>query len=141
MIKRKILSFMLAVLMICSFASPALAAENKVSPTGDDDPAVAWANEPLVYDEDVGTGADLTTAAAVNSWSEWIELTHDKLDTYAVRVYALSDDDWTRIDVDVEVAAAWVDVYEGAYTSLVWNRYDIPAGEVEATQIRVRFCF
>ena len=92
---RKIINRLVSVvaivmLVMISVANPALAAENKVSPTGDNDPAVAWANEPLAYDDDVGTGADLTTAAAVNSWSEWIELTHDKLDTYAIRVYALS---------------------------------------------------
>jgi len=138
-VKRFALISLFALLSLLLVASPVLAAENKVSPTGNNDPAAAWANEALAYDGDVGTGADLTTAAGTNSWSEWIELTHDKISCFAVRVYALSDDDWIRIDVDVEVAAAWQDVYEGSYDSLAWNRYDIPSGTVEATKIRVRF--
>ncbi len=108
-----------------------------VSPTGFIDGG-AWANEPLVYDGDLGTMA--TEAVPLQSWSSWLELTHEAFNCIGVRLYAdkSTDASLNRVNIDVWYGDNWHTIVENElFTALEWNEYEFPVQSI--TKARVAF--
>lgn len=117
-----------------------LGAATETVPTGFDDYDAAWANEANAYDNNNGTGADLTSAAGGDSWSSYLGFTIGATECYGLLVSAETDADWTLIDIDAYYDSAWNDVYQGPYTNTTATRYHFLSRELESvTEFRVRF--
>lgn len=107
-----------------------------VSPTGFEDLGNEWANEENIYDENTGTAAQ--DSIAQDSWGDYVSLTIEEITSNKLRFYAYYNAaSINKIDVDVYLNGAWVDVYEGAYANSTWVEKEFTKGLV--TEARVRF--
>jgi len=105
-----------------------------VSPTGF--VAGAWANEPFAYDENAATSSDYNNAAG--TWSVFITLTRAAINCDKVRFDAKRQLGYCElIDLDVYRNGGWVDVYEGDFSSHVWQEKTFTLGSV--SELRIRF--
>jgi len=106
-------------------------------PTGHNDPDNQWDDEIYAYDNDVATYAqNLVTEA---SWGNFLELNIDPMICDRVRFFAGGVGAYiTEIDIDVYYDETWHHVYQGAFTSQVWEEKSL-GGDYLITKARVRF--
>lgn len=106
------------------------------SPTGYTDPFSDWSNETNAYDQDDAT--DALCSVGAGSWCGYLELDVPERGYTAVTFKALSTAGGiATIDIDLYYGAAWHDLFEGSYTSLVYVTKTFAQQDV--SQVRVRF--
>ena len=127
---------MLILFLFLSYQIPYVEANPSgwISPTGHS--STYWQNPTNVYDEDTNTYGYQTVN--INSWSEFLYLTHSAITSNKVRFNAKYDYyKQNQIDLDVYRDGAWVNVYQGSYSHHVWVEKTFDEGTV--TQARARF--
>lgn len=108
-----------------------------VSPTGDHDAPGNWQNPQLAYDDDPETMANTVDVVQEETWSPFLYLTIDAIDSTALRFYSHKERPNDLIDLDVYKDDVWVHVYEGAYDHLTWTEKSFDAGSVTEVRIRI----
>ncbi len=108
-------------------------------PTGNIDPAIAWANEVWAYNNNTADAATTTVAIPATSWSSFVEFTHASLSCKGIRIWAAvaGADAGDQIDIDVFYGGAYVHLYSGTFTRLAWNIYTLGAQAITKVQIRL----
>jgi len=116
---------------------------DNITPTSDNDPAVAWNNEDRIWDDNVATYGTSVTAGA-GTYTAYIELLHDALMCDGLQYYVHVDNDNSITIIDCDAwydsggGAAWHDIYEGTFTEGTWQARAFPDGRQSVTRLRFR---
>jgi len=128
----------LIVLLALTVSSVKASPDGWVSPSGFEDPANMWTNEPNAYDENTATLTE--NSFPVAGWHEPIILTLSApITSDKIRFYALYDGIIYQNQIRVEVFkdGDWVLVYEGVYTDKVWVEKSFVEGSVSKARIHI----
>ncbi|RLI59769.1 MAG: hypothetical protein DRO67_09600 [Candidatus Asgardarchaeum californiense] len=108
-----------------------------ISPTGHNDPADAWHDEPYAYDNNTGTKAGCTILEFGWWWTPWIELTlNSPTDISKIRFFAWYDYyHCNEVDVDLYYGGGWHNLYQGSYPDRQWMEYAINMHDVTAARL------
>ncbi len=115
-----------------------MGASSNTTPTGTNDPAVAWTDDANAIDNTVGTSASVTAGIPATSWSDYFEVTFTADSIVGGIYYANCAAVDQQIDVDYW-DGAWHDIYQGVFTDSTWeSKTFTPPTTTSVTKLRLR---